>query len=208
MRVLPAGAPDTPVADVRDFFDEIHPGLGSRVYREATEVAGLDIAGLLGRLGFRVDDEMVPYLGLVLTDDTGPAIYGVLDTSPAGASGIAPEDVLTAIDGLTFDRHALQWAIANQHTVQLSVARGNQTLSYQIPVEQRTQIGQLTWNGDDRQAGLIEAWLEQEFDPESGQDFPLDFYSNFHGARDSDLSSGAILSGTNAISWTLTAGHF
>ena len=35
------------VADVRDFFDEIHPSLGARVYREATEVAGLDIAGLL-----------------------------------------------------------------------------------------------------------------------------------------------------------------
>jgi predicted metalloprotease with PDZ domain len=169
------------VADVRDFFDEIHPRLGARVYREATEVAGLDIAGLLSRLGFSVAYETVPYLGLLLTDDTGPAIYGVLDTSPAGASGIAPDDVVTAIDGLTFDRHALEWAIAHQPTVQLSVARGNQTLSYQIPVEQRTRIGQLSWSGDDRQAGLIEAWLEHEFDPESGQDFPLDFYSNFHG---------------------------
>ncbi len=47
-------------AEVRDFFDEIHPGLGSRVHREATEVAGLDVAGLLGRLGFRVEDETVP----------------------------------------------------------------------------------------------------------------------------------------------------
>ena len=167
--------------EVRDFFDEIRPGLGARVYREATEVAGLKIAGLLARLGFEVGYETVPYLGLVLADDAGPAVYGVLDTSPAGASGIAPEDVVTAIDGLTFDRHALEWAIARQPVVGLSVTRGNQTLSYQIPVEQRSQIGRLSWIGDDWQADLIEAWLEQEFDPELGQEFPLDFYSNFHG---------------------------
>ena len=170
-------------AEVRDFFDEIHPGLGSRVYREATEVAGLDVAGLLGQLGFRVEDETVPCVGLVLADDTGPAIYGVLDTSPAGASGIASEDVLTAIDGVTYDRQALQWAIANQDAVALSVSRGNQTCTYQIPVGQRWQIGRLTWIGDDRQAGLIAAWLEHDFHPEPGQHFPLDFYSNFHGAQ-------------------------
>jgi predicted metalloprotease with PDZ domain len=168
-------------ADVHDFFDEFHPGLGSRVFREATEVAGLDVAGLLRRLGFRVEDETVPYLGLVLANDTGPAIYGVLDTSPAGGSGIAPEDVVTATDGLTFDREALKSAIAHQETVGLSVARGNQMLTYQIPVGQRSQIGRLSWIGDDRQANLIQAWLEQDFHPEPGQDFPLDFYSNFHG---------------------------
>jgi predicted metalloprotease with PDZ domain len=168
-------------ADVRDFFDEIHPGLGSRVYREATEVAGLDMAGLLGRLGFSVQDETVPYVGLVLADDAGPAIYGVLDTGPAGASGIAPEDVLIAVDGVTFDPGALRWAIAHQDTVALSVARGNQTRTYQIPVGRRWQIGRLRWIGDDRQAGLIAAWLGHDFDPEPGQDFPLDFYSNVHG---------------------------
>ncbi len=119
----------------------------------------------------------------MLADDTGPAIYGVLDTSPAGASGIAPEDVLTATDGVTFDRHALQWAIANQNTVALSVARGNETRTYQICVGQRWQIGRLRWIGDDRQAGLIAAWLAHDFHPEHGQDFPLDFYSNFHGAQ-------------------------
>jgi len=168
-------------AEVRGFFDKIHPGLGARLYREATEVAGLDVAALLRRLGFRVEEETVPYIGLVLADGTGPAIYGVLDTSPAGASGIAPDDVLTATDGVTFDRQALEWAIANQDTVALSVARGNETLTYPIRVEQHTQIGRLCWIGDDRQAARIRSWLDSDFNPTHEQEFPLDFYSNFHG---------------------------
>jgi predicted metalloprotease with PDZ domain len=105
----------------------------------------------------------------------------VLDTGPAAASGIAPEDVLIAVDGVTFDPGALRWAIAHQDAVALSVARGNQTRTYQIPVGRRWQIGRLRWIGDDRQAGLIAAWLGHDFDPEPGQDFPLDFYSNVHG---------------------------
>ena len=107
----------------------------------------------------------------------------MLDTSPAGASGIAPEDVLTATDGLTFDREALLWATANKPTVALSVTRGNQALTYQIPVGRRPQIVRLSWIGDDLQAGLIEAWLEQDFHPQPGQAFPLDFYPNFHGVE-------------------------
>jgi predicted metalloprotease with PDZ domain len=171
------------VPEVRDFFDAIHPGLGSRMYREATEVAGLDVAGLLSWLGFRVHEQQVPYIGLVLADGTGPAIYGVLDTSPAGESGIAADDVLTAVDGVTFDRQALEWAIANQGTVALSVGRGNETLIYRIRPVQRSQIGGLCWIGDDRQAGLIQAWLDSDFHPSHGQEFPLDFYSNFHGVE-------------------------
>ena len=40
-------------AEVRDYFDEVfHPGVGSRMYREATDVAGLDVAGHLRGLAF------------------------------------------------------------------------------------------------------------------------------------------------------------
>jgi hypothetical protein len=77
----------------------------------------------------------------------------------------------------------LQWAIAHQDTVTLSVARGNQTRSYQIPVGQRWQIGQLCWIGDDKQADLIQAWLERDFHPKPGEHFPLDFHSNVHGVE-------------------------
>jgi predicted metalloprotease with PDZ domain len=175
--------PGYSVAEVRDFFDAIHPGVGSRMYREATEVAGLDVTGLLGRLGFHVDEQRVPYLGLMLADGTGPAIYGVLDTSPAGESGIAADDVLTAVDGVPFDHQALEWAVAHQDTVALSVGRGNETLTYQIRPARRSQIGGLCWVGDDRQAGLIQAWLDSDFHPSHGQEIPLDFYSNFHGVE-------------------------
>jgi predicted metalloprotease with PDZ domain len=168
-------------ADVRDFFDGIHPALGSRLYVQATEVGGLDVVGHLDQLGFRVEEMTVPYLGLVLAGDTGPIVYGVLDTSPAGRSGIAPEDVVTATDGLTFDREALESAITHQPTVTLTVARGNQMLTYQILVGQRSQIGRLTWIGDDKQADLIGSWLERDFHPKVGKNFPRDFYSNFHG---------------------------
>jgi predicted metalloprotease with PDZ domain len=169
--------------DVRDFFDKVHPGLGARMYREATQVASLDVVGHLHRLGFSVEEQSVRYLGLVLADDTGPAVGGVLDTGPAGATGIAPEDVVTAIDGLPFDRQALTRAIANQSTVALTVARGNQTLTYQIVVGTRPQIGRLRWTGDDGQARLIANWLEQKFDPAPGHCFALDFYANFHGVE-------------------------
>ena len=150
---------------------------------EATEVAGLDVAGLLGRLGFRVHEQTVPYIGLVFADGTGPAIYGVLDTARPARAASPRKHALTAIDGVTFDRQALKWAIANQDAVVLSMSRGNQTLTYQICVQHRTQIRELCWIGDDRQAGRIQAWLDSDFHPTQEQVFPLNLYSSFHGAE-------------------------
>lgn len=123
----------------------------------------------------------MPYAGLVLQDDTGPSIYGVLDTSPAAATGIAPEDVITTIEGYPFSLTALKWAIVHQPSVTLGVLRGNQPRTYEIKIGERTQIGKLTWIGTAEQAARIAAWLGQPFAPAHGQGFPLDFYENFHG---------------------------
>jgi hypothetical protein len=101
----------------------------------------------------RVRDAALPRAGACQRH--GPRDLRGAGHQPPGASGIAAEDLVTATDGLTFDREALKWAIAHQQTVGLSVARGNQPLTYQIPVGQRSQIGRLTWLGDDRQADLI-----------------------------------------------------
>jgi predicted metalloprotease with PDZ domain len=171
------------MAQVRDHFDEVRPGLGTRLLREVTEVAGLTLAEQLGRLGFLVEDETVRYLGLVLTAGTGPGIYGVLDTSPAGRSGIAAEDVLTAVDGLAFDLRSLTWAIAHQDVVTLTVRRGNAVRGHVVPVGDRSQIGRLSWAGSAGQAARIAAWLEQDFQPQPGEPLPLDFYENFHGVE-------------------------
>jgi predicted metalloprotease with PDZ domain len=168
-------------ADVVDFFKEIHPGLGAQIAREAETTGALSIVEKLERLGFRVADESIPYAGIVLQNDTGPALYSVLDTSPAGASGLAAEDVITTVEGYPFSLTALKWAIAHQATVTLGVLRGNQPRTYAVAVGRRTQIGTLTWVGTPEQAARIADWLGRPFAPAQGQNLPLDFYENFHG---------------------------
>jgi predicted metalloprotease with PDZ domain len=169
------------IADFVGFFERVHPGLGAQITREAEGRAGLSIVEKLQRLGFRVEEESVPYAGIVLQDDTGPGIYGVLDTSPAGATGLAAEDVIVTVEGYPFSFTALKWTIAHQGAVTLGVLRGNQPRTYTIQIGQRTQIGKLTWTGTAEQALRIAAWLGQPFEPAHGQGFPLDFYENFHG---------------------------
>ena len=168
-------------ADVRGFFDAARPGLGTAVVRAAGTPAALEVEAHLERIGFAVDHETVPIAGLVLQGGTGPAIYGVLDTSPAAAAGLAAEDVLTAIDDAPFDPAGLAWAITRRPAVDVRVLRGNETLEYTVAPEPRSRIGGLTWNGDAAQASTITGWLRREFAPAAGEAFPLDFYENFHG---------------------------
>jgi len=169
--------------DVRDFFEEIHPGLGAQVYREATEPGGLALGERLEELGFEVELETVVHLGLVLQDESGPAICDVLDTSPAGENGIAPADVITEINGHAFELGALRWAIGNCETVTLAVLRGSEPRVYEIPTTTRTQIARLRWKGGEEQAGRIASWVGQDFAPAPGAEIPLDFYENFHGVQ-------------------------
>jgi predicted metalloprotease with PDZ domain len=167
--------------ELRDFLDGVHPGVGQQAFREASEADALAVAAHLRMLGFDARDETLPYIGLVFLDDSAPTIYGVLDTSPAGDSGIAPEDVIVAVNGYPFDMTALLSVVAREKVVSLDVLRGNQPRRYEIPVSVRTQIGQLTWAGTREQAERITAWIGQEFAPAQGEHIPLDFYENFHG---------------------------
>jgi predicted metalloprotease with PDZ domain len=167
--------------ELRDYLDEIHAGVGTQAFREAAEPGALSLVDHLQMLGIAASHENVPYLGLVFLDNGAPTIYGVLDSSPAGASGIAPEDVITAVNGYPFELESLQWAIAHQPVVTIGVSRGNQLRTYVIPVGQRRQIGQLTWVGTAEQAARIASWTAQPFAPDNGESLPLDFYENFHG---------------------------
>lgn len=46
------------------------------------------------------------------------------------------------------------------------------------------KLSHLTWKGTEEQAGMIRSWLEiEDFTPEGGQLFSLDFYDNFHGTE-------------------------
>ena len=180
-RAYAGRGPGYTTADVGAFFDSIRPGLGEHVVRQAAEPGGLALLDELERIGFTVEHETMPYIGLVMQDDLGPGIYGVLDTSPAGDSGIAPEDVVTAVNGFAFDLGALRWAIAHEPAVTIQVLRGNQSLTYTIAVGHRSQIGKLAWTGTDEQSARIATWLRQPFAPAPGDELPLDFYENFHG---------------------------
>jgi len=173
---------------LRDFLDGVHAGVGTQAYREASEAGAVSLVDRLQMLGFDVGVETVPYVGLVfldngVPDDGAPKIYGVLDTGPAARRGIAPEDVITAVNGYPFELEALLWAIEHEPVVRIDVVRGNQSRSYDIEVGQRDEIARLTWAGSDEQAQRITAWTRQQFTPAQGSQMPLDFYENFHGVE-------------------------
>jgi predicted metalloprotease with PDZ domain len=167
---------------VLQFFEERHAGLGGLLAREAKGTSGLTVESQLKRLGFRVEIESVLYLGLMFNNAGGSSIYNVLDTSPAGQSGLAPEDVLTRINGFPFSRKGLAWAAKRAESVTLDALRGQRTLTFSLNPAKRRQISALRWDGNDEQARLIRTWLNRsDFHPSDGQQFNLEFYENFHG---------------------------
>jgi len=167
--------------DIVQFLDRRQAGLGELVRHEIASTDDLSIKQQLARLGFQVQMESVPYLGLLFREAIGPTIADVLDDSPAGKSGIAPGDVITSVNGFPFSVAGLKWAV--QHgSVRLGVTRGHRTLSLDIVPANRTRIASLTWNGDEAQAERIRGWLKRpEFRPQSGEQIALEFYENFHG---------------------------
>jgi len=168
--------------EVLRFFEERHAGLGRLLAREAKGTSGLVVESQLNRLGFRVEIEPVLYLGLMFNNASGSVIYNVLDTSPAGRSGIAPDDVLTRVNGFPFSMKALAWVARRAEPVTLDVLRGQRTLTFSLTPAERRQIGALVWEGTDEQAQRIRRWLNRsDFQPLHGQQFNLGFYENFHG---------------------------
>ncbi len=169
---------------VRDFFGERSPGLGAVFARETEQGGGLTVPQWLERLGFEVKREQVPYLGLVLKENTGPVIDNVLDISPAGATGIAPGDELLRVDGLPFNLKALQWLVSKRRTVSLEVKRGHRTFTFGITPGARSDLTALVWRGDDAQLARLRSWFKQSgFSLAPGQPVPLSAYENFHGIQ-------------------------
>lgn len=166
--------------DVIRYFNELQPGLGERLEREVLRPGGLDTEAMLQSLGFEVVRESIHYLGLVFTDDSA-TIYNLLDDSPAGQSGLAPGDVLTAIDGFSLTKAGLQWAATHAEPVTLGVLRGHRALEFRVVPGQREAIRELIWRGDDEQRRRLYEWFGREFELEDGQVFSLEFYENFHG---------------------------
>lgn len=178
------GGPDYTGYTTRDvilFFESINPDLAGLLADGAEYPGGLNVETQLERLGFSLNWQDSYYLGLVFLNDLGPTIYNVIDTSPAGGSGIAPQDILVSVNGYAFSSQALQWAAKQAAPVLLEVQRGHRRLSFNINPAPRKTIQSLLWTGSEAQAGLIGKWLWRDFNPSQGQVFSLDFYENFHG---------------------------
>lgn len=169
------------IKDICAFAGDLVPGLGQLLMEKATEPARLALPAQLSKLGFKVVERSVPYLGVIMQGDSGPAIYSVLDDSPAGCSGLAAEDVLCAVNGYPYSIAAIRQAGAHGRDVVLDVMRGNQPHRYTITPGSRAIIGELVWEGSAQQASLVAAWLGAPFAPDRGQVYALDFYENFHG---------------------------
>jgi predicted metalloprotease with PDZ domain len=168
--------------DVVRFFEQRHTGLGDIIARQATAPSGLVIEEQLQRLGFRVQSQPARYLGLMFQQGSGASIFGVLDDSPAGESGIAPNDVLTEVNSYPFTMKGLIWAAQNSDQVTLAVHRGQRSLTFKVTPREYSCVMTLVWVGDDEQAERIQTWLERpEFKPKPGGAFGLEFYENFHG---------------------------
>jgi len=169
--------------DVISFFEGRLAGLGALMAAGAAHPGGLTIPNALQDLGFKLDATPSNYLGLVFLNDIGPTIYNVADTSPAGQSGIAAGDEITAIDGYAFSSDALEWVAAQTSPVTLTVLRGHRILPFTItPARLEPALfTSMTWQGSPAQAKQISAWLGQEFAPQKGELFSFDFYENFHG---------------------------
>ena len=168
-------------ADVISYFNGQRDGLGKLIEAAVCRPAGLTTDTLLPQLGFTLQHTTVRQLGIMFLNQNAPAIYNVLDDTPAGASGLAAGDVIIAVNGFPYTQAALSWAAGHTEPVTLEVRRGHRQLSFTVVPAPQRKIGGLVWDGDAAQAARIGAWLESHFDPAPGQRFATDFYENFHG---------------------------
>lgn len=169
-------------AQARDFLIGRTPSLGSLLIRETETPSKLGVASALQALGFEVGMEPCPTLGLVLVNNAGPALADVMDTSPAGAAGLAPGDEIQRLDGFPFSLKALKWLIAHRPTFRMEVLRGHRQLTFDLSPGERKSISSLTWRGSSTQLERIQRWLQREdFVLNNGDQILLDAFDNFHG---------------------------
>lgn len=166
--------------DVLQFFEAQQAGLGERLDGMVNHPGGLGTEALLGELGFEVVRTPERYLGLVFTDDS-LSLYGVLDDAAAGSSGLAPGDVVTAINGYQATRPGLKWVASRPEPVTLDVLRGHRVLRFVVSPGERMAISELRWRGDADALERLSRWFGRPVVLAPNERVPLDFYENFHG---------------------------
>ncbi|WAC75100.1 hypothetical protein OU995_10540 [Roseateles sp. SL47] len=163
------------------YFRQLQPAIGDMLDATVRLPGGLTTDRLLQQLGFQPVLEEGYQLGLMFLNDGAPTIYNVLDNSPAGHSGLAPDDVITTINGFNFSPAALNWVGNRAEAVTIGVRRGHRSLTFIVKPKRHQRITRLRWEGSTSQAERLQSWLEQEFKPAAGETFEVSFYENFHG---------------------------
>jgi predicted metalloprotease with PDZ domain len=170
--------------DAVSFFAGRAVGMGELLKREVDGPGGLSVSERLTSLGFEVKLGKRRRLGIHLKENTGPSIINVLDTSPAGESGLAPEDEIVKTNGFVFSLPALTWLIANEPEVILEVKRGHVYRAIRVHPEDHEEITALIWRGTPAQLARIREWLAlPDFTLAPGEEISLSFYDNFHGVE-------------------------
>ncbi len=199
LRTLPS--PRTLDADFRDFyaahveqgftqeelvafFEARAPAAAARLARQMNTPGSLDTEALLARLGFEPRRRAAPRLGLILAKDQGPVIADVLDTLPAGNSGLAAGDELLLVQGHPFTKKRLLWCVAQGAPVTLQVRRGHRVLDFTVAPTGHSRIEELLWQGDEVQLQRLQSWIARpDFAPARGEAIPLTSHENFHGVQ-------------------------
>ena len=170
--------------DVIDFFTHIVPEIGERLGNAISLPKCLNTIEYLRAIGFDVVVDGRYYLGIAFLNDGAPTIYNILDDSPAGSTGLAPDDVITHINGFKYSQAALSWVASHELAVDLTVQRGHRQLVFSATPTKRNKIMSLVWQGDADQSKLVSTWLHwEDFKPKKGTRVNLDFYENFHGVE-------------------------
>ncbi len=146
----------------------------------ATQPRALQTATMLGELGLEAEQQDVPLLGVIFRDALGDTLGDVLDNSAAAQAGLAPGDVLTAINGFAYTPTALTWMVAHAQTFELTVLRGHLVFSVEVTPTTVQRITALRCQSTPEQLQAIEQWLGHS-DLATGTSIPLAFYENFHG---------------------------
>jgi C-terminal processing protease CtpA/Prc len=152
--------------------------------KEVDEPGSLSTVAQLERLGFEVKTAAVPKLGMVLEENRGPKVANLVDTLPAGNSGLAPGDEITRLDGFPYSFKALTWAIKHQKELTLSVTRGHRDLTFSVPVGEQQEISEVLWRGSAEQLARLQTWLGQpKLEMKTGEAISLKSHENFHSIQ-------------------------
>lgn len=140
------------------------------------------VIGTLESLGFKVGFSESKKVGLVMEEGSGK-IANLIDTLPAGRSGIAPGDEIQRIDGFPFSAKALNWSLQNRKELSLEVKRGHAFLTYSFAPESVRQPNALSWNGSAAQLEKLSKWVGVSLSWSAGQAIPNSPFENFHGIQ-------------------------